>query len=177
MDARVAVKGPTEEQLERFDQLQERLCGAEEPDPQRVLTLCRDSGYVPLGLGSGRLALPLGRTMVAKVAWRESGLMDNEIEWRVWRDADDHLRSLLCPALSLRGSRLLAQGRCLPIAGSALEVLDQSARLLIGELARHGISDAAVNLGMNEANRIVCFDYAMIRPELFRSLFPGLVAV
>lgn len=169
------VKGPAEELLERFDKLQERLCAAQEPDLQRAYRLCRDSGHEPLGLGGGRIALPLGQTMVAKVAWREAGQMDNEIEWRLWRAAGDGLRALLCPALALRESKLLVQGRCLPIASSAFDALDISAQTIIGELARHGITDGAVNLGMDEANHIVCYDYATIRPERFRALFPDLL--
>lgn len=161
----------TEALLASYDELQERLCSAEDPDPERALAMSRQVNAEPLGLGSGRLALPLGPAMVAKVAWRESGLVDNEIEWRIWQSADEELRSLLCPALELRESRLLVQGRCMPIAGT---ILDERTQRLVSELGRHGISDAAINLGMNEDNQIVCYDYALIRPELFGILFPEL---
>jgi hypothetical protein len=138
------------------------------PQIERTLDLCEQAGIEPLGIGGRRVVFLLDEDRVAKLAWRAPGQIDNEIEWLLWSGADTGLRELLCPALELAEGQILIQARCLPIASEALPEAPE----LIRRLARAGISDAAVNLGIYEG-RTVCYDYCLTRPELSRRLLSG----
>ena len=118
-------------------------------------------GLEALGIGGRRLAVGLDSGRVAKIAFKREGLVDNEIEWRLFSEAESDLRELLCPALSLTQSGALIQARCLPSA--------QYDARLVRQLAQYGISDAAINLGVYQG-RMVCYDYCLLRPEKLREI-------
>jgi len=168
----------SDDKLERYDQLQQDLNAAAYQDPERALAYCREQYFEPLGLGSGRIAIAVDHRSVMKVAWRERGLLDNQIEAELWKQAGPELKELLCPVLSLRESGVQLQARCLPTVGSAL---DPTTQQMITRLAQHGITDGAINLGFlldaqdptSTVGHIVCYDYALLRPETFAKLFPA----
>lgn len=137
---------------------------------EQALAAAEEAGLTVLGVGGRRICVAAERSgEVLKLAWQEGGVADNELEARVWDWASSQLRSLLCPVLGLEAEGILRQARCKPAAADAL---GYRGRLLCAELARCGISDCHVNLGLladPEAEggwRIVCYDFCLVRPEL-----------
>lgn len=154
--------------IQLCDQLQERLSKHHEnPSAERAVELLHQAGIMPLGLGARRVVVALDDDRVAKLAWRSQGLLDNEIEWRLYHRAVDDLKRLLCPALERRESRVLIQRRCLPVA---FEAAGEAGREAMSRLASYGVSDVAVNLGLIDEH-LVCYDYCVLKPELFSDLF------
>lgn len=149
-----------------FDDLQKKLSQSwGDPELEQALKVCEAEEI--LGVGGKRIVIRADEDRVAKLAWKEAGVLDNEIEWRVWAGAEAALRELLCPTLEFRASGVSFQSLCLPLA---FEALGERGRETMIELARYGISDVAVNLGVF-GERIVCYDYCQIRGELFFELF------
>lgn len=139
------------ELLDKFNQI----------DPSRLGFVADRYELEALGIGGRRIAVGLDDERVAKIAFKREGLVDNEIEWRLFQKAEAELRELLCPALALTASGALVQGRCLPSA--------QSDAALVRQLAHYGISDAAINLGVYQG-KMVCYDYCLLRPEKLREI-------
>jgi len=118
-----------------------------------------------MGFGGRRFAVVIegdsdGGGLVAKLAWRQAGLADNELELRLWYEADKDLRELLAPTVAQTPLGVNLQGRCLPIAAGSM----RSHSSLTRRLARAGITDAVLNLGIYQ-DRVVCYDYATLAPE------------
>lgn len=140
---------------------------------EQALEEAKAEGLSVLGLGGQRICLRAERDdQVLKAAWQEKGLVDNLLEWRLWQRAEPKLRRLLCPSLALEEAGILRQARCLP---AAPEALGSRAGEICLELARHGISDCHVNLGLlvepqDGSTRVVCYDYNVLRPRLAREL-------
>jgi hypothetical protein len=156
--------------FQQLEELQYQLMNSK-PDPQLLFSHCHNAGFTPLGLGSARIGLQLDN-QVAKVAWKESGIISNLIEDRVWNSASEDLKQYLAPCLSISEKyHVLIQARCLPVSAS---IIDPEIQNMIGLLSAYGITDIAVNLGLYD-QRIVCYDYAMIRPEEYPRLFPEVV--
>jgi hypothetical protein len=160
---------------ENIKQLQEKLAQYHgNPDGGRALQIAQEYGYETLGLGGRRLALAISPAIkqsgrvnrISKLAWRKEGLFDNEVEWRLWQHANNQLRERLCPALDIDNG-VLVQARCLPVNLEAL----REGQAIVRFLAQHGITDSAVNLGIYE-QRVVCYDYCVLRYELIKKLFP-----
>lgn len=135
-----------------------------DPQVHRLGAIAAKYQLDPLGVGGRRIAVACGDNQVAKIAWKREGLVDNEIEWRLWQGADQELRDLLCPCLDLLDGGALIQARCLPSA--------QSDSNLVRRLASYGISDAAINLGIYN-QRLVCYDYCLLRPERLKQIIEG----
>lgn len=131
-------------------------------DPQRVLQLCADLGIPVLGLGRSRLATPVPGNdhLVYKFAWRQLGIAENNLEYRVYQQASDELRQVLAPIEALLDSGVLVQGRCQP------SELGAEAAQVLSILSGYGIVDGVVNLGRYQ-QRIVCYDYALLGTERF----------
>lgn len=151
--------------LTSIERLQEDLANRfDNSDSAGLALLAERYQLEALGIGGRRLAVALSQDKIVKLAWRREGLVDNEIEWRLYSQAGDDLKQLLCPSLDLLDCGALVQKRCLPIATSNNEI--------VRKLASHGISDAAINLGLI-GERMVCFDYCLLRPEKLRDLLGG----
>jgi hypothetical protein len=156
--------------FDQLEDLQHQLITSK-PDPQLLFSHCYNAGFNPLGIGSARIGLQMD-DLVSKVAWKESGIISNLIEDRVWNSASEHLQNYLAPCVSISSkSHVLIQKRCLPITAS---IIDPEIQNMIGLLSAYGITDIAVNLGLYD-QRVVCYDYAMIRPEEYPRLFPEVV--
>lgn len=152
--------------MNSIDQLQDKLSEQfDNPNIEEVLIACQN--YEVLGLGGRRVVLSIGQEQVAKLAWRQSGLVDNMIEARIWQEAGRELRQHLCPLLQLRSSGVEIQTLCLPVA---YEALGKEAYQTMRLLASYGISDSASNLALLE-KRIVCYDYNVISAERYKQLF------
>ena len=148
-----------------LSRLQEKLkANWESPDLPVALEIC--SGTEVLGIGGRRIVIAADGG-VAKLAWKEAGLLDNEIEWLLWSSASSELRSLLCPTHALTAAGVALQELCLPVS---FEALGQRGREAMHDLASHGISDVAVNLGLLD-DRVVCYDYCAVSADLYRGLF------
>jgi len=150
-----------------YDQLQEQFLRKPHDDPEYVIAACQTNGLEALGLGRGRVAVAYN-DQVLKIPWREPGVLDNMIEMKLWQQASSTLREVLAPSLELRKNCSLVQERCLPVVEAALEA---DTRRLILLLAQHGITDGAANLGFWKG-KIVCYDYALLKPQMFAQLFP-----
>jgi hypothetical protein len=149
-----------------WDQLQKELAAQwHDPQPERALDICR--GHDLLGLGGRRIVLRSGQDEVVKLAWREAGVLDNEIEWRLWQGAEPELSGLLCPTLGISPEGSSLQALCLPVS---YEALGQEGLEAMQRLAGWGIADVAVNLGILD-QRLVCYDYCQIRGDLYHQLF------
>lgn len=131
-------------------------------DPQRALQFFADLGIAVLGLGRSRLAtaVPGNDQLVYKFAWRQLGLAENNLEYRVYQQASPELRQVLAPIDDLLASGVLVQGRCQP------SELGAEAAQVLQVLSGYGIVDGVVNLGRYQ-NRIVCYDYALLGTERF----------
>ena len=159
----------THELAGALDALQEQMSAAfANHTPRRALAACATGGFSVLGVGGRRLAVAAGAGLVAKLAFRREGLVDNELEWRVWRGASETLRELLAPTVGRTPGGVNLQRRCLPVSPDALELPHQLTR----PLARAGITDAVLNLGLLD-ERVVCYDYALLAPERARMLLSG----
>jgi len=153
-----------------LDQLQEQitLLHTEEDDDVQLQIMarhiCDDHGLGIMGFGGRRFAIAVessgDTSLVAKLAWRQAGLADNELELRLWHEADKNLRDLLAPTISQTLLGVNLQGRCLPIAAGSMHAHSSLTR----RLARAGITDAVLNLGIYQ-DHIVCYDYATLAPE------------
>ena len=137
---------------------------------EQAVALAERAGLLVLGIGGRRLCVATqGPGEVLKLAWQPGGVADNVLEARLWQWASPELRRLLCPVIGLTGEQILRQVRCRP---AAAEALGARGRALCAQLARHGISDCSVNLGLladPEAEggwRVVCYDFGLVRPEL-----------
>lgn len=150
-----------------LDQLQALLAAEwDRPSARQALEICKD--HEILGIGGRRITIAGEEGFVYKLAWREAGILDNEIEWRVWQSAPDDLRDYLCRSHDLTLSGISKQDRCLPISA---EALPDGGFQIMKSLARWGISDVSANLALIGEN-VVCYDYCVIRVDLFRDLFP-----
>ena len=148
---------------ETLERVQHELSAHErERFSPQLLARVQAAGFQPLGVGSHRLVVALPDDRVAKLALREIGQRDNEVEWHVYRNMDEPLRTWLCEPLELTAGRVLIQRRCLPISLSHTEPLVQE---VVRLLARAGIADVAVNLGVVD-QKLVCYDYAQVSAEL-----------
>lgn len=114
-----------------------------------------------LGIGGKRCGVEDG-DLVAKVAWREKGLWENQAEAALWEWAPPDLRKLLAPVRGFERG-VLWQDRCLPV------VADSSTRSVQEGLARWGITDSAKNLALLRG-QIVCYDYAFFAPWVFEEI-------
>src|SRR5690606_27227292 len=137
---------------------------------EQALAAAERAGLLVLGIGGRRICVAAERPgEVLKLGWQAGGVADNILESRLWQWASPELRRLLCPVLGLTGEQILRQVRCRP---AAAEALGERGRALCAQLARHGISDCSVNLGLladPEAAggwRVVCYDFCLVRPEL-----------
>lgn len=150
---------------QRIIQLQQRLAdNFDQPDNSRLVLAAENYNLEALGVGGRRMTVLIDPNRVAKLAWRREGIVDNEIEWRLYNQADPELKQLLCPALELMDCGALVQERCIPIAYQDATITRQ--------LASYGISDTAINLGLI-GDKPVCFDYSMLGPEKMRQLLSG----
>jgi hypothetical protein len=129
-----------------------------------LLTQARTAGFQPTGIGSHRLVVSLPDDLVAKLAVRDIGVRDNEVEWHVYHTLAEHERMWLCPPVTLTEGNVLVVRRCLPISPSHTEPVVRQA---VEALARAGIGDVAVNLGVLDST-LVCYDYAQVSPGLLR---------
>ena len=144
-----------------LDALQEQLL-SREYELNQIVRVAEEAGFSVLGFGGHRLALALEQeNVVAKLAFQAQGLADNHLEWLFWEAANPPLQALLAPTLARTPAGINFQGRCLPVA---IESITSSSGLTRA-LAQAGIADGVVNLGLYEG-RVVCFDYALLRPEV-----------
>jgi hypothetical protein len=145
-----------------IDDLQKELAESfTSPTTDRTISLCKKYGFEALGLGGQRIAVAWGEDQVAKLAWRKEGLVNNEIEWRLYSQAPKALQKLLCPSDQLLPCGALLQKRCLPSADCDPKI--------IKELISWGISDAAVNMGFRDGS-LVCYDYCFLSPSRLREI-------
>lgn len=156
--------------IDAADKIQARWMESGWPaSAQSAATDLQKAGLASIGVGKSRIVLSdpsrSEPASVLKLAWRESGVVDNLIESRLWERSESIGASdLLCPTLSLSDSGVIRQQRCLPIAWDPLES-DSPHWEIVKRLAAAGISDAAVNLGLI-GERVVCYDYCSVSASL-----------
>jgi hypothetical protein len=139
----------------------------DDPDPVAAARLISDAGLAVLGAGRRRVSAAIDDQHVAKFAWRGEGLADNQVEELIWRRAPQELREVLCPVVIRTFQGALVMRRCVPLNSDTLS--DRTWSPIQRMLARYGIVDTSVNVGVLEG-RLVVYDYAMVRPELYRQL-------
>lgn len=167
-------RGQALPQSSLIDEIQAKLSeDHRDPRIESALAVLAKLDVPTLGLGARRIVVALDDERVAKLAWRGQGLLDNEIEWRLYQRAVDDLKRMLCPCLDLRPSGVLIQQRCLPVAFEALGDIGTEAMV---HLTGYGISDVVVNLGLI-GEHLVCYDYSVLKSELFSDLFRDLPEV
>jgi len=148
---------------ENLETLQATILDKKLSAPQ-VVQLCNEAGYLVLGLGGRRFAIPF-EGMVAKLAFKPQGLADNHLEWLFYKAASPEVSRLLAPTYRHSPQGINWQGRCRPIL---VEDLD-NAHILTRQLVQAGIGDVVINLGLYE-DKVVCYDYALLRAETANKL-------
>lgn len=130
------------------------------PSLKSVLEFFKRIDVDPLGVGAKRVVVADGKNVI-KFAWNQEGVLDNQVEWKLWNKATPDLKKLLCPCVKIQDN-VLVQKRCMPIkSGQFSEV--------VSRLSRYGILDTAVNLGWLDAH-VVCYDYSWVSAELLGQL-------
>jgi len=149
--------------LSKYQQVEQEILG-KKLEPLSALKLSEEAGFEILGIGGSRLVVALSEQLVVKMAWRSSGIADNEIESRLWSAATNDFRSFLAPVdFYDQDSGLSVQSRCQPIE------YRPAALPVIAALSVYGIVDGLVNLGLL-SGKIVCYDYALLSAERYLSL-------
>lgn len=169
-----------------LDNLQKSLLAAKIENQAEVLSFLENESLSTqeiLGVGFSRVGIlysdrDVSDPAVAKLAWKDDGISDNSIEVMVWNYAKSHpsisspfsistandidLYDLLVPVFRSEGDWIL-QAHCMPLS---FHSSDKKQAKIREHLAKFGISDTAVNLGFYN-NKIVCFDYCRISPQLY----------
>lgn len=116
-----------------------------------------------MGIGSTRIGIQLDDKTVAKVAWKPSGLFRNQFESHLFSYLlSIKKEALFAPVISWKAEDPLMQALCFPVKFEATDDFKN----LISDLAKIGVTDAAVNVGLFQ-NRLVCFDYSSPSVDLF----------
>lgn len=146
---------------EKLDKLQKDVLKQLETTPV-LLARVRSSGFQVLGVGSGRLAVILDDNTIAKIAYTKRGVRDNAVEWNVYHVVGEEPRKMLVEPLALTKGGVLVMKRCSPVQ---LGVSDPTLDITVRVLAQIGVSDVAVNLGVDGA-LLRCYDYAQVSASL-----------
>lgn len=161
-------------------ELQKKL-EADFGDQEAAVKSITESGYTILGIGVSRIGVAIDEKTIAKLAWRESGLVDNLLESKLTDYIKENDPRITPQQISLNKELRLADmivpvqqyydgsitmPRCLPVN---YQQTDVAHRQIVQALSKFGITDSAVNLGLLEG-RLVCFDYCYISDKLYRQL-------